>query len=137
MFQIKILLDKRRRGKTEPQQLIHRLNASGSEVLELRQVSRLVPNPFSGLRLFPILYEIKTRHMKRRGIWYVRTGDDGHPPDWRWNDGDGYDTSPVPSIGPAVKTHIEPISWLYDSIFIGGLILFGLSSTLYITLQIM
>ncbi len=135
MFEIKVLIDKRRRGKNEPVQLVQKLKEYGAEVLELRQVSRLVPDPFSGLRLYPILYEIKTRYANRRGFWYVRTGDDGHLPDWRWSDSDGYNTSPIPSLGPSVESSVEPISWLYDSVFIGGMILVGVPMALYIALQ--
>jgi len=130
MFEIKILLDIRKRGKNEPIQLLQKLNEHGAEVLELRQISRLVPNPFSGLRLYPILYEIKTRHTNRRGFWFVRTGDDGHPPDWRWSDSDGYNSSPIPSLGPSVESNVEPVSWLYDSVLIGGMILVSVPITL-------
>jgi hypothetical protein len=135
VLEIKVMLDKHKRGKAEPLALAQQLETRGSQVLEWRQISRIVPNPFPGLRLYPILYEIKASHGQRRGTWFVRTGDDGNPPDWLWSDDHGYDTSPLPELGPAASTQLQPISWGYDSVLIGGSILIGVPLVIYIALD--
>ena len=123
LTEIGILRERYRRSRTDPDALRSQLEATGAQVLELRPIARITPMPFTGLRQLPAFYEIRSTHNDRRGCWYVRTASDSAPPEWLWHDADGYNTSPLPELGPAVHGDPTPISWAHDWMLVGFAVL--------------
>ena len=115
-----------RRAKKEPAQIESLIEAEGGEVLEHRQVSRLIPSPFGSLRVLPMLYEFRVQYGYRRGHWYVRTSGDNGPYDWAWVDGDGNETLPVAKEHACVAGDVRAVGWLADWVIVIGSIAFGL-----------
>ncbi len=116
-----------KRGKEEPAQIALMIESEGGEVLEHRQVSRLVPSPFKGLRVFPLLYAFRVRYGSRRGCWYVRTSGDKGGYEWAWVDFDGYETLPVvkPYAYACVARDVRVVGWVADWIVVLGSIGLG------------
>lgn len=125
MLELLDLYAKHKRGKTEPASIRATIESWGGNVLEDRQVSRLTNSPFTGLRIFPIVYEFRTDHNARCGFWLVRTSADGSPPDWAWLDLDDYDSLPIDHPNACVARNTVAVSWTADSFIVGGAILFG------------
>ena len=136
MFELLDLYAKYKRGKTEPTELCVAVESWGGTVVEHRQISRLIRSPFCGLRVFPIVYEIRANHAGRRGFWYVRTSSDGAPPDWAWLDLDGYDSLPIEHQTAMIARNAEAVSWCADWIIVGGTILFGVATCIAIALTL-
>jgi hypothetical protein len=114
-----------RRGKDEPRQIQAAIEALGGRVLEHRQISRLVVSPFSKLRAYPLLYEFRVDHGRRRGFWYVRTSGDEEEPDWVWSDLDGYKTLPVEHPTAQVAHEVRAVGWIADAFLVGAIVLAG------------
>ena len=112
--EIAILRGRYRRSKSDPDSLREQIEATGSQVIEFRPIARIAPMPFRGLRPLPALYEIRSTINGRRGCWYVRTASDSGPPEWLWHDADGYESSPLPELGPCVDGDPTAISWAHD-----------------------
>ena len=121
-----------KRGKTEPAELQAMIESWGGRVLEDRQISRLANSPFTGMRVYPIVYEFRTNHNSRRGFWYVRTSAEGYPPDWAWLDLDNYDSLPIYHPNACVARHSEAVCWTADAFIIGVAILFGVVACILI-----
>lgn len=119
-----------RRGKDEPRQIQAQIEALGGRVLEHRQISRLVPSPFSSLRAYPIIYEFRVDHGRRRGFWYVRTAGDEGQPDWVWLDLDGYKTLPLDHPTASVTYEVRSVGWVADAFLVGTLLLIGVAGCL-------
>ena len=136
MFELLDLYAKYKRGQTEPKELCAAIESWGGNVVEHRQISRLSRSPFSGLRLCPIVYEIRANHAGRSGFWYVRTSSDGAPPDWAWLDLDGYGSLPIEHPTALIARDAEAVSWGADWIIVGGTILFGVATCIAIALAL-
>jgi hypothetical protein len=117
--EIAALRERYRRSKSDPDELRAQLAAIGAQVLELRPVARITPMPFHGLRPLPALYKIRSTLNGRNGCWYVRTASDSAPPEWLWHDADGYDSSPLPDLGPSVDGEPIAVSWAHDWMLVG------------------
>ena len=102
------------------------IETEGGNVLEYRQISRLINSPFKNLRIFPILYEFRVQYGNRQGHWYVRTSADNGNYEWAWIDSDGYESLPVAKDHACAARDVRPIGWLVDSIVVFGLISLGL-----------
>lgn len=121
--ELAILRERYRRSKTDPHMLRAQLAATGAQVLELRPIARITPMPFHGLRPLPAFYEIRSTFNGRHGRWYVRTASDAAPPEWLWHDADGYDSSPLPDLGPSVGGEPIAVSWVHDWMLVGMAVL--------------
>ncbi len=136
MLELLDLYAKHKRGKTEPAGIHAAIESWGGNVLEYRQVSRLVNSPFTGLRIFPIFYEFRTDHKSRRGCWLVRTSADGTPPDWAWLDLDDYGSLPIDHPHACVARNTVAVGWTADSFIVGGAILVGVAACIAMALTL-
>lgn len=128
-----ILAEFRRSRRLIPE-LIATIEREGGDVLEYRPISRVVPSPFEGFRVYPNLYEFRVRYAVRRGRWYIRTSGDRCFPDWVWADDDG-DLSPIVERNHLIAApNVRAVSWLTDWLLIGSMILAGLLAVISIYL---
>ena len=125
MDELLYLYSKYKRGKREPPLISAVIESEGGQVLEHRQVSRLINSPFKSLRILPILYEFRVQYGSRRGHRYVRTAGDNESYEWAWLDGDGYRTLPVARDHACLVSDVRPVGLFVDSILVFGLIFLG------------
>ena len=121
--EIEYIRKRYQRSKSDPEVLRSELISQGVNVLELRPIARLIPDPFHGIRFLPALYEIRADFNGRRGFWYARTASDSAPIDWVWQDIDGYETSPRPDLGPAFQGRLKAVTWTHDFLLVGFAVL--------------
>jgi len=118
------------RAKRESGEVVEIIEAEGGEVLENRAISRVVPAVFSGLRIYPMLYEFRVHYGTRHGYWYVRTSEDRFTTDWTWADSDGIDSPVVERPHELAPLGVYSVGWLYDSLLVGGLMVFGVGGAI-------